>query len=232
MKHLASYGFEVGNPSLNAEKIYGIENAVNYSSRPLKASLVTFYNYSPYFFEMTKDGNCEIPDDWEANQQHPCAGADFIEWGSGGLGWLHIYRSKGNEAVIKGFEIDIEYYLEEFYVDYNLSLVQGDNKTSLRPLSYINPMKQILSFNSDREFFNFQIRFSKIHAQGRLGEFETYTPGTFLTDLVINYSNDRHNITLQLNNIFDRVYYNHLSRIKSISPETGRNLNLIYRIMI
>ncbi|OUW63002.1 MAG: hypothetical protein CBD58_00805 [bacterium TMED198] len=230
--HLASYGFEVGNPSLDAEKIFGIENAISYRSELLNSSLVVFYNYSPYFFEMTKDGNCEIPDDWQTYQQHPCAGADFIEWGSGGLGWLHIYSSKGNEAVMKGFEFDLEYYFNEFYLDYNLSFVRGDNITSLKPLSYINPMKQLLTLNLDKEYFNFQFRFMKTHPQNRLGEFESETPGSFLTDIVVNYSYDRHNITFQLNNIFDKIYYNHLSRIKSIAPEAGRNLNILYKITI
>ena len=34
-----------------------------------------------------------------------------------------------------------------------------------------------------------------------------------------------------LENIFNEVYYNHLSRIKTIMPEKGRSLNIQYRIV-
>ena len=79
---------------------------------------------------------------------------------------------------------------------------------------------------------NYKVRFSKIHPQNKLGEFETYTPGAFLTDFIIAYTYKEHNLTLQLNNIFDEVYYNHLSRIKNIAPEPGKNLNIIYKLFI
>ena len=55
--HLASYAFEIGNPNLKSENIYGIENSIRFDSDPFNISLVTFYNYSPYYFEMTKNGH-------------------------------------------------------------------------------------------------------------------------------------------------------------------------------
>ena len=39
-----------------------------------------------------------------------------------------------------------------------------------------------------------------------------------------------HKFILQIDNIFDRKYYNHLSRIKSIMPEKGRNIGFQYRL--
>ena len=228
--HLGSYAYEIGNPNLGAEKIYGIENSLIFNDNPFKFSFITFYNYSPYYYEMAKMGDCEFPDDWQLWETHPCYGADFIEWGSGGYGWLYKYNSRGSEAIIKGLEVDFEYKLEKFLLSYNLSFVEGDNETIDRPLSYMNPMKQILSFDYSNKFVNYKVRFSKIHAQNRLGEFETYTPGTFLTDFIISFKYKMHNIALQLNNIFDEKYYNHLSRIKNITPEAGKNINLVYKV--
>ena len=57
--HLATYAFEIGNPNLKSEIIYGIENSIGYNSNFFDFSIVNFYNYSPYFFQMTKDGICE-----------------------------------------------------------------------------------------------------------------------------------------------------------------------------
>ena len=230
--HLASYAFEIGNPDLKTEKIYGIENSIKYRDDKFELSFVSFYNYSPYYFEMTKNGNCEVPDDWEPWTTHPCYGADWIDWGSGGLGWLHKYSAKGNEVTIKGLEFDFDYNFQNLNFSYNFSMVHGDNITTERPLSYMNPNKQIVEINYKRKFFNHLIRVSKIHSQHRLGEFETPTPAALLTDYVLRYNFNRHNIIIQVNNIFNEIYYNHLSRIKNITPEAGQNIHLVYKIMI
>ena len=66
----------------------------------------------------------------------------------------------------------------------------------------------------------------------KLGEFETVTSGAFLTDIVISLNYKMHSVTLQLNNIFDKEHYNHLSRIKNITPEASRNVHLVYKIML
>ena len=235
--HLATYAFEIGNPNLKSERIYGVENSISFNSNPLEFSLVTFYNYSPYYFQMTRDGICEEAWGWDpySGNSHPCNSVDvpgsntWIDWGSAPLGWLYIYSPKGNRAIIKGFEFDFGYQLKDFKVDYNLSFVQGDDLTLGLPLSYISPMREILSLNFDKNFMNLKLRFSKIHPQDRLGEFETFTPGALLTDLVLSYNHKNYDLTIQLNNIFNKEYYNHLSRIKSIMPEPGRNIILNYK---
>ena len=83
-----------------------------------------------------------------------------------------------------------------------------------------------------RQFANYKIRLSKIHSvdQDRAGEFETSTEGVLLTDIIFSFNYKMHSMTLQLNNIFNKKYYNHLSRIKNITPEAGKNLNLVYKV--
>jgi len=230
--HLGTYSYEIGNPNLKIEKIYGFENSVSFSSSPFKLSLTTFYNYSPYYYEMAKMGNCEEALDWDplSGTSHPCAGEDFIDWGSGSVGWLYKYNSRGIEATIQGIEMSLGYSLQNFQLNYSFSFVKGDNQTLGRPLSYMNPAKQILSLNYNKDNMSYKIRFSNIHAQDRLGEFETYTPGAFLTDLTFSYRNKKNSMTIQFNNIFDQKYYNHLSRIKDITPEPGKNIVISYKI--
>ena len=113
---------------------------------------------------------------------------------------------------------------------YDFSIVRGNDLTNKSPLSFINPDKQILILEFQKKLINYKSRFTKIHSQNRLGEFESYTPSSFLVDFIISYSNNNHNITVQLNNIFNKEYYNHLSKIKSIMPEAGRNFTIHYKI--
>ncbi len=232
--HLGTYAYEIGNPFLEVEEIFGIENSVSYNLESIKLSLVTFYNKSPYYYQMSKMGDCPEALSWNpiSGTSHPCAGADFIEWGSGSAGWLTKYNSKGSKVEIYGAEVDLNYNIENFKIEYNFSFVRGNNNSINKPLSFINPDKHTLSFNYETKKNNYKIRFSKIEEQNRLGEFESYTPGVFLTDLVIRYRFKNHNLILQCNNIFDKEYYNHLSRIKNIYAEPGRNINIIYKLAI
>ncbi len=227
--HLGSYSYEIGEPNLNLEKIYGIETSVAYKVNSLNTSITTFYNYSPYYYQMSKMGECE--EEFVFGESHPCAGADFIEWGSGSSGWLYKYQTKGVESVIKGLEFNVSYGFHDINISYDFSLVRGQNLTDKRPLSYINPDKQILILEYKKEKINYNLRFSRIHSQDRLGEFESFTPSSFLVDFVLGYRNGNHNITIQFNNILDEEYRNHLSKIKSIMPEAGRNIAFNYKIV-
>ena len=227
--HLGSYSYEIGEPELELEKTYGIESSIAYSSNPLNVSLTTFYNYSPYYYQMNKMGEC--PEEFVVGESHPCSGADFIEWGSGSSGWLYKYQIKGIESLIKGLEFNLDYRYQDFNIAYNFSLVKGDDLTNGISLPFMNPTKQIIIIGAEKDIINFQIRMSKTHAQDRLGEFETFTRPSLLVDFIVSYQNQNQNITIQLNNIFDQEYYNHLSKIKSIMPESGRNFVLNYKIL-
>jgi iron complex outermembrane receptor protein len=234
--HLGSYAYEIGNPNLKEEKIFGVENSISYKLHPMSFSLITFYNESPYYYQMSKMGDCPEALTWDPyaipQTPHPCAGAEFIEWGSSSAGYLIKYNSIGSDVNIGGLEIDFSYEFEKFKVDYNFSLVRGYNNSLDLPLSYMNPDKHILSFGYEFRNTHYKVRFSKMEPQDRLGEFETYTPGAFLTDLVLRFQLKKHNIIVQCNNIFDEEYYNHLSRIKDIYAEPGRNINIIYKLAI
>ena len=227
--HLGTYSYEIGKPDLALEKIFGIESSLEYKGNNINLSVTGFYNYSPYYHQMTKAGNCE--QEYVAGESHPCAGADFIEWGSGTSGWLYKYQTKGVKSVIKGLEFNVSYGFHDINISYDFSLVRGQNLTDKRPLSYINPDKQILILEYKKEKINYNLRFSRIHSQDRLGEFESFTPSSFLVDFVLGYRNGNHNITIQFNNILDEEYRNHLSKIKSIMPEAGRNIAFNYKIV-
>ena len=227
--HLGSYSYEIGEPNLQLEKIYGVESSIRYNHNTLNMAFTAFYNYSPYYYQMTKMGECN-EEIILNNQVHPCAGADYIAWHRGTSGWLYKYKTKGVESIVKGLELKLAYQYHSLKLTYDFSLVLGDDLTNNAPLAYMNPMKQIVTIGYETKILNHMARLSKVHSQNRLGEFETYTPSAFLVDYIISYKNNNQNITLQVNNIFNEIYYNHLSKIKSIMPEAGRNIAINYNI--
>ena len=47
---------------------------------------------------------------------------------------------------------------------------------------------------------------------------------------LIGYNKKNQSVTIQINNIFNKEYYNHLSKIKAIMPEAGRNVVVSYKV--
>ena len=118
----------------------------------------------------------------------------------------------------------------------SMNKVIGNNLSEGIPLPYIPPSKTRLRFTFN-ETSNFSPTLQIVNAskQNRLGEFEKPTDGYTLVDLYGSYNlkmkNGSHKIIFQIDNVFDEVHYNHLSKIKAIMPEMGRSVSIQYRFL-
>ncbi len=69
-----------------------------------------------------------------------------------------------------------------------------------------------------------------------LGDFETITEGYAIVNLdagvQLLIGGRLHSITARIDNLFDKEYRNHLSRIKDLMAQPGRNFALLYRVTI
>jgi iron complex outermembrane receptor protein len=163
-------------------------------------------------------------------------GSDWIEWGSGSSGWLYKYQMKGLKARIYGVEFDLSYKTDFIIISTDYSKVIGDNISDGIPLPYIPPSKSRVRFTFN-EIMNFNSTLQIVSAskQNRLGEFEKATDGYTRIDFYGSYNlktkNGSHKIIFQIDNIFDEVHYNHLSKIKAIMPEMGRSVSIQYRFL-
>ena len=129
---------------------------------------------------------------------------------------------------------------EILFFTFPLSFILGNLILSLHLLVFIISSLFLIKKHQLSTEFKFNplsvvLNLKKVFPQTRLGEFETRTDGYSILDINSSYtcysSNISHKFIFQLNNIFDQVYYNHLSRIKSIMPEEGRSLNIQYRMV-
>ncbi|KAB2843084.1 MAG: TonB-dependent receptor, partial [Melioribacteraceae bacterium] len=68
----------------------------------------------------------------------------------------------------------------------------------------------------------------------KVDTFEEPTAGYMILNSSVQYSFNTgiliHNFSLNVDNIFNKEYRNHLSRVKSILPEAGRNFRLVYKL--
>ena len=222
--HLGTYAYEIGEPKLTLEKTIGVETSLEYSTARSEIRFTGYHNFSPNYHISTKMGDGYEP------------GADWIEWGSGSSGWLYKYKMQGLRSRIYGFESDFRYGLtKSINFHGSISLTRGKNLSNNKPLAYMPPDKLLLSTEFDLNLVFVTITLKKVLPQSRLGEFETKTDGYFITNInggyTVHLSQITHKVIFQIDNIFDEVYYNHLSKIKLIMPENGRNISIQYRIV-
>jgi iron complex outermembrane receptor protein len=232
--HLGTYAYEIGQPTLDLEKTISLEASLEHHTDKSEIRLTGYQNFSPNYHISSKMGECE--QEFVDGEGHPCAGADFIEWGSGSSGWLYKHQMKGLRVLIYGLESDLKYKLTKSINFYgSISVIRGENLSENKPLAYMPPDKFLFSTELDLNPITATLTLKKVSPQERLGEFETRTDGYFLTDVsgtyIINSSNIIHKIIFRIDNIFDQEYYNHLSRMKLIMPEKGRSIGIQYRLV-
>ena len=232
--HLGTYAYEIGQPTLDLEKTIGLEASLEHHTDKSEIRLTGYQNFSPNYHISSKMGECE--EEFVDGEGHPCAGADFIEWGSGSSGWLYKYQMQGLRVSVYGLESELKYKLTNSINLYgSISSVRGKNLSDNTHLAYMPPDKFLFSTELDLNPITAALTLKKVSSQERLSEFETRTDGYFLTDIsgtyIIHSSNIIHKIIFRIDNIFDQEYYNHLSRIKSIMPEKGRSIGIQYRLV-
>jgi len=209
--HLASYSYDIGNQnlkienSLNVELMYSIKNS--YKEIEIENSF-NFFNY--YFFNFITPRNTgEI---------------DLIKTR------LPIYENQGIRANLNGFEYQLNLNYKNFIFKNVVQYTIGRNLESDFYLPMIPPLKNILEIKFKKEKYDISIISEFANKQGKIDEFETKTNSYLIFNLKSNYYiylfGSQNQIVLNVRNIFNTSYRNHLSRIKDIMPESGINISI------
>lgn len=211
--HLAAYSYEIGNPELQIERGFGYEFFTDFYSPKFRFNLSGFYYDFQYFIFPRNTG--------EINFQT----------------LLPVYESSGMPASILGFEAILFYRLPlNMTFTSNLSYTYGMNKSNDSPLPSIPPLRSVSELKFESINFTAGLTLENALKQNRIDEFEETTNGYSVFNLFalfdINSSRLYHSFTISLDNIFNIEYRNHLSRIKSILPEAGRSLRIVYKLSL
>ena len=213
--HLASYSYEIGNAELGSEDGFGTEAFLRYSAERVKLNLTVFRNQIYSYLIPTNTGE--------------------KEWGSGAAGWLWIYQYRGQDAVLDGaeFSVDAE-IVSRLQAQVRMSYVRGTLADSESPLERIPPLNGKVALRYVTRSLNVHFTARLSDGQYRLSEFEEATDGYIVYDVGIQLAFPiwqlQHQAVVTVKNIFDTEYRQHLSRIKSVMPEPGRNMKLLYRL--
>ena len=209
--HLAAYSYEIGNQNLDSESGIGAELFSYLKTENIFLMFTLFRNDFSYFITPRNTG--------KINSQT----------------LLPIYQTEGVSAIFYGAESYFELkFLEYFTISNSLSYTYGNFKETDDPLPQIPPLKNIIQLKYLNGNFITGISSEIAAAQNRVDLFETPTAGYAVFNAFIQYSLETgsmiHNISLNGENLLNKEYRNHLSRVKVILPEAGINFKLSYRL--
>ncbi len=210
--HLAAYTYERGYHKLDAESGYGAE--------------LEFRDYGEHF-----NWRVSTHITWFLNHLAPRATGD-TNWSQ----LLPIYQVSGDDALLMGANASIETSAEQgFYAQAGASYVCGfyqnenwSDMPQIPPFHFHAEMAYI--WQHVRAGFNTEFAL----AQNRLDRYEQRTPGYITFGALLEFhwalTLANYSIILRGDNLFNADVRNHLSRLKSVMPEKGRNISILAKV--
>ena len=201
--------FDIGNENLKPEQGDGIDLALRHNSKRVQLNSGVYYyafrNYVFPAFTGAVDAGSELP-------------------------IVHYAQSRaryiGAEASVEA-EVAPAWWLNGRF-DYTRATLTDLNQ----PLPRIPPARATVGLEWRRSAFSLQPEVVMVTRQARVYDNETPTAGYALFNVSASYifatARTAHIISLNGYNLGDALYRNHLSFIKQLAPEIGRNLRVSY----
>lgn len=208
--HDGTLTFEIGNPNLKAEVSDGIDLSLRQQSRKLRAE-ANFYVYKfRDFIFLAPTGDIDE------------------ESGFGIARYL-----QGNSRFM-GTELSLEYTAASWLnVLTGLDFVSAELSNGT-PLPRIAPLRGRFGIETHYKNLSIKPEVIAVSDQDKVFVNETRTPGYAVFNVTGSYVISRkhfaHVFSVNAFNLTDKLYYNHNSFIKDISPEIGRGIRLSYTV--
>ncbi|SKB72442.1 TonB-dependent receptor [Daejeonella lutea] len=201
--HEGTFRYEIGNTKLKPENSYYGDLAFEFNNNTVSASLGAFNNYIDNFIFSSQLNNENILVDTET---------------------LPVYRFIQANANLTGLEASFTYHPAELlHFENSFSYTRGINRATDSPLPFIpaamlrNELRLEPEFKGLKSTY-FSIALDNAFAQNRVDRFETITSGYSLVNLGLGTTmllgKQPVRVNLSANNLFDKAYYDHLSRFK------------------
>ncbi|MFW5973046.1 MAG: TonB-dependent receptor [Bacteroidota bacterium] len=221
--HLADFSFNIGNPDLPSEVGHGADLFVRTSHRRLQLEAGAFVNRISNFIYYRPTGELD-----PRHRRYP------------------VYQASTDNAVFVGADGRVQWqFAPNLVLDATANFVRGTRLKDDDPLPAIPPLNGHLTMRYEtREFFA-TAGVSAAASQNRVprpqnsggGEVvrpERPTDGHGMLHAAVGYRFDHggtyHSVSLRADNLTDTVWHDHLSRIKDVAPQPGRNIQLTYRV--
>lgn len=228
--HHGTFRYEIGDSTLNSERGYQVDLNLTYHTRDFHFSITPFYNFFNQFIYLGP--TAQFPPEIQLPSGE-------VITNPGG----QAYQYQQNDAIFTGAEASIEYHIfkelhlrsaVEYVWNVNLNTQLGLPFTPpfsiLNEVTYEVPVKSKLISN-----LNLGILAQTFSAQNRVDRNEKRTPGytlvNFESGFDLTIKNTPVNFIFTVQNLTNKVYFNHLSRYRLINlPEQGRNFTVMVKV--
>ena len=237
--HHGNFAIEAGNPALESERAFGVDLSVRWRGGRATGEVTYFRNsIGDFIFRRIIDR-----EEFEAredefiarfNGREP-AGHGHEEGAEEEEEDLAFVEFTGADALLQGIEAHSDFQLtERFAIEAGLDYVRGSLRDSGEPLPRIPPLRGRLGARYQVNAFQVGGEITATAKQERISGAERPTAGYELLRLFASYSFEAgravNTITARVENVTDELYRNHLSLIKHLVPEVGRNFKLLYNV--
>lgn len=208
--HDGTLSFEIGNPNLKPETNDGIDLSLRQQNKRVRAEANFFYYSLKNFVFLAPTG----ADD-------PGSGLPIAEYLQG-------------DSRFTGTELNLDYTAHKYInILTGLDYVNAELKDG-RALPRIAPLRARIGLDAHYKDFSVRPEFVAVGDQDRVFTNETRTAGYGVFNIagtyVIPARHFAHVISVNAYNLTNRLYYNHISFIKDISPEIGRGVRVSYTV--
>ena len=210
--HAATFAFEVGDETLGKETSLGLDLSLRMRTKRLGGELTFFKTRFSDFIFISPTG--------------------AVDAGSG----FPIFQYGAADADFTGFELHGDLNMREhFILEILADSVRAQNTSSDEPLPRITPTRVGAGLRYETDNFYVAAEARGALRQDRVAPFETETGGYTIYNvyggITLAGKGILHRIGVRLENLSDKLYRNHISPIKDVIPQQGRNIQLTYRLL-
>jgi iron complex outermembrane receptor protein len=230
-EHPGNFAFEIGNPDLRPEHALGFDVSLRWRTPRVNGEVTYFRNdVDGYLFRapLTEE---------EFEERLPTFAARFPsrDVTDASIGDFPIVEYVAADSVLDGVEAHSDVQITaQIAAELGFDYVRGTLKDNDEPLPRIPPLRFRGGLRYQRNAFQAGGDISIVRTQDRVFSTETPTDGYQLGRLYASYSFGQgaiaHTVTARLENVTNELYRNHLSLIKDLVPEMGRNFRLLYNV--
>jgi iron complex outermembrane receptor protein len=236
--HPGNFAFEIGNPDLEPERAFGLDLSFRWRTGRASGEVTYFRNdIADYVFARPlSEEEFEARED-EFAARFPSRDIGHEEEGEDGHdhGEFPFVEYVGADALLQGIEAHADFQVTaslsaEVGVDY----VRGTLEESGDPLPRMPPLRFRAGLRYQYNALQAGGEVVAAATQDRVAVNEEPTDGYQTLRLFAAYSFQTgrgvSTVTLRADNATNELYRNHLSYLKDLVPEMGRNIKLLYRV--
>jgi iron complex outermembrane receptor protein len=240
--HHGNFAVELGNPQLEPERALGFDLSLRWRTPRISGEATYFRNsITHYIYRNVLDEETFEAREEEFEARFPgreLVGHHHDEAEEGGEEEeLAIVDYVGADAMLQGVEIHTDIQVAPpLTARFGLDYVRGTVEATNDPLPRMPPLRFLGGLQYRYNAFQAGADVTMAAAQDRISTsgIETPTDGYHTVRVFSSYSFQSgdvlNTVTLRAENLTNQLYRNHLSLIKALVPEMGRNVKLLHTV--